>query len=190
MKSMWSLRALLFALAVASASHAQDSVVCPSPANLVKVKVEAKVTFDAGTQLYTYEYTVDNDASSLQEVAEFALSLTPPISEIKAPRGWNDSFFGADQNPTHDPSASDGLPPNMRRLTQISPPARYYLGCSKLSPAPRWGAFLLRAPDPRVQSISLYEGLSRIRCIRMKSRRRRRQNSAPEKSLATFSTLR
>ncbi len=102
---MFRFPALLFALAVPVWSSAQEALVCPSLANLVRVKVDAKVTFDAGTQSYTYEYTVSNEATSPQEVADFALSFTPPMSEISSPRGWTSLFFGApDQNPTNDPS--------------------------------------------------------------------------------------
>lgn len=141
------LPALLFGLAVASGSYAQDSVVCPPPANLVKVKVDAKVTFDAGTQLYTYEYTVSNEATSPQEVADFAVSFTPPISEISDPPGWISDFFGLSQE--RDPSVigwngweRTPLPEGVERTLQIRP------GQSQIKPGASLSGFAFKSTRP------------------------------------------
>ncbi|MGH9601745.1 MAG: hypothetical protein ACRD24_05090 [Terriglobales bacterium] len=146
-KFLFQLPLVLFALATAVGSYAQEAIVCPAPANLVKVKVDATVTFDAGTQLYTYEYTVSNDATSPQEVADFAVSLAPPISEISNPPGWISDFFGLNQ--THDPSVLGWngwehapLPEGVERTVQIRP------GRSQIKPGTSLSGFSFKSSRP------------------------------------------
>ncbi len=140
---------MAFALAVPVWSSAQEALVCPSPANLVTVKVEAKVTFDTGNQLYTYEYAVSNDATSPQEVADFALSFTPPISEISGPRGWTSLFFGSpDQNPTNDPSVIGWNASEHAAVDPSHPPGQVLPGLFQVKAGSSLTGFSFKSPRP------------------------------------------
>ena len=90
---------------------AQAQVQCPDPPNKVTVTVNATVTFDPATQLFTYQYEVFNDPTSLQDVKVFALDFAPPISEITSPEVWSDSLFSGrstiDWHALVDPSTPD-----------------------------------------------------------------------------------
>jgi hypothetical protein len=90
---------LLFSLCLAWSARAQ-TVTCPTPPNKVNVTITATVTFDASTNLFTYQYTVANAATSQQEVADIAIDFATPVSNIVSPFGWTSTVF-ADRNTVH-----------------------------------------------------------------------------------------
>ncbi len=76
-------------------AQAQTSPACPPAPNLVTVTVSPMVTFDPASSLFTYRYSISNDATSQQEVSDVALDFAPPASNVASPRGWlNTSFSG------------------------------------------------------------------------------------------------
>jgi len=77
--------ALFFWLSVS----AQAQIVCPDPPNRVTVTVNATVTFDSATNLYTYAYEVFSDPTSAQDVDAFAVDVAGLISAIASPQGWS-----------------------------------------------------------------------------------------------------
>lgn len=97
---------------------------------MVRVTVQATVTFDAPTQMYTYSYTVKSQSDSGQEVDAFALDFAAPISSLANPPGWTDGFFHDRSTiewaatvvaPHHDVAPDDGgVPPG---IAQIKPGA-------------------------------------------------------------------
>ncbi len=124
----------------------QEVPACPVPPNKVKVRVEVAVSLDPATQLFTYQYTVFNDPSSEQEIDEFAIEFTPPISEVTRPRGWIDGFFGEG---TSDPSVlswyafeNAPLAPDIPDTGQILPPL------FGIKPGNSLSGFSFKSPNP------------------------------------------
>lgn len=67
----------------------QAAPTCPPGPDRVSVQVQAGVTFDAGSGLYTYSYVVANGATSVQDVDGFGVDVVPPVvSAVRAPAGW------------------------------------------------------------------------------------------------------
>lgn len=134
---------LVFCLLVGGATPgcAQEPVVCPTAPNKVKVQVQAAVSLDPATGLYTYHYTVTSDPSSEQDVKVFALDFSPPISAVTSPQGWSKSFF--DDQDTIDWWAQSGpLPPNEPDTGQIPPPL------FPVKPGSSLGGFSFKSPHP------------------------------------------
>lgn len=75
-----------------------DVLTPPSMGNQLTVLVEPMVTQDPNTGIYTYNYTVTNNLSSIQEIWLFAVELAPGTNVLSssAPQGWNFSVH-ADQ---------------------------------------------------------------------------------------------
>ncbi len=65
-------------------------IVGCEPANLLSATVDADVTFDSSSGLYTYAYRVSNAITSLQEIDYFALEFHGEIidASVTSPRGW------------------------------------------------------------------------------------------------------
>ncbi len=135
-----ALMLLAFLLAVTAA--AQTSLVCPPEPNLVTVKVASQVTFDSSTKMYTYTYTVSNDASSGQEIESFNLDFAPPASNLVNPQGWVHGTFSFrstlgwdavdEVDRPVDPADNASVPP---ALSQIKP-GQSVTGFSLQSPKP------------------------------------------------------
>jgi hypothetical protein len=79
---------LLLSLGAYIAPGSAQVIVPPQPANLVLVTVDAHVTFDSTTGLYTYSYNVTSSPSSIQEVWAFSVRFTGGVSNVSAPAGW------------------------------------------------------------------------------------------------------
>lgn len=123
-------------------ARAQTPVVCPDPPNKVAVRVKGTATFDPATRLFTYEFEVFNDQTSVQEVDSFAMDFTPPISDITAPRGWAKSFF--DDRTTIHWYASEAVPspPGKPDTGQVPP------GLFQIKPGTSLGGFSFKSPLP------------------------------------------
>ncbi len=67
-----------------------DVLVPPTPGNQLTVDVEAQVTKDPNTAIYTYIYTVSNRPASLQEMWLLAIEHTPGMEIFNpvSPPGW------------------------------------------------------------------------------------------------------
>ncbi len=65
----------------------------PSPKEDISVTVELAITFDPGTQLYTYTYTVTNRNSSKNALDEFGVGSVPRPVDVAAPAHWK-GFYG------------------------------------------------------------------------------------------------
>lgn len=84
-----SLIALIAALtgAVPVFAGAQSTgLQCPSRDRL-DVRVDAKVSFDETSGLYTFSYSVTNAEGSAQEIESFELQAAKPVA-VQAPPGW------------------------------------------------------------------------------------------------------
>src|SRR2546425_1685014 len=69
--------------------QASAQVIVPIlPKNLVSVTVSTSVTFDSTSDLYTYQYEVSSDPSSVQEVDSFRVQFIGTVQDISAPHGW------------------------------------------------------------------------------------------------------
>ena len=116
---------------------------CPDAPNRITVRVNADVKYDAASGLYTYAYTVSNDAASAQEVDRILLDFVPPISNIISPRGWSSdeeyfvrtrSIMGWDAMELADPDSA----PNNASLSSIV----------QIKPGATLDGFSFRSPKP------------------------------------------
>ncbi len=67
-----------------------EILVPPTPGNQLTVDVDAQVTRDLNTGVYTYNYTVSNGPGSIQEMWMFAVEYAPGIAIFNptVPPGW------------------------------------------------------------------------------------------------------
>lgn len=86
------LAALAFGLGSFFDSANARQVKCPDGPNKVIAAVTARVSFDAASNLYLYEYTVTNNPDSAQEIKSFRVDFTDSISAITSPGGWGYLF--------------------------------------------------------------------------------------------------
>jgi hypothetical protein len=104
---MLKLTVLLGILTLVTPLRAQV-VVPPQPGNQLSVKVTASVTQDT-TGLYTYNYSVSNSASSIQNawfiVAQLAGDAAQSIVNPQSPTGW--TFMKSPNGPTVSWAATD-----------------------------------------------------------------------------------
>lgn len=61
----------------------------PERADQVNVQLTASVSFDAGSGLYTYSYTIKNRKASQQNVDSFYIEATGTILNPTSPPGWS-----------------------------------------------------------------------------------------------------
>lgn len=73
---------------------AQTPVGCPPLPNQLSAHAEVTTSYDAKSRLYTYRYTVMNDAMSRQELKYFVVEAAQPVSAIKSPVHWTSMRFG------------------------------------------------------------------------------------------------
>ncbi len=73
---------------------AQTPVGCPPLPNQLSARAEVTTGYDAKSRLYTYRYTVANDAMSRQELKYFVVEAAEPVSAIKSPTHWTPVRFG------------------------------------------------------------------------------------------------
>lgn len=76
------------ALALCAAPARGQVIVPPTPANELSVAVTASVTYNSASGLYTYAYTVANDAGSQQDAWLFALQFSGAATNVSSPAGW------------------------------------------------------------------------------------------------------
>lgn len=81
---IWPAVVGMLSLAFAGSALAQ----CPPQPNDVSVTVEAVVSHDPGSGLYTYSYTLRNAPTSAQSVERFGVDVLEPASGVKSPAGW------------------------------------------------------------------------------------------------------
>ena len=71
-----------------------ESVLAPTPPKQdINVTVSLVVTFDPGTQIYTFTYTVENRNNSGNALDAFGVGPVPPPVQVAAPTHWK-GFFG------------------------------------------------------------------------------------------------
>lgn len=118
------------------------AAVCPVPPNRVTVDINVSVSFDPLTELYTYSYELTNALTSEQEINDFALDFTAPISDIVSPTGWTDIFF--DDRNTISWFASEAAPlgPNEPDSGGVPP------GLFQIKPGSSLGGFSFKSPHP------------------------------------------
>ncbi len=138
----WSITTTSFFLFFWLAGPGQAQVVCPDPPNRVTVTVNATVTFDPANQLFTYEYEVFNDPTSLQDVNHFALDFASPVSEITSPQGWSDGFFDGRSTISWYAVEPDPSYPDEPDTGDIPPPL------FPIRPGTSMSGFSFKSPNP------------------------------------------
>jgi hypothetical protein len=120
----------------------QVTVTCPAPPNQLTATVTSNVTFDSGTQLFTYTYSVSNSAKSAQEIDSFNLDFTPPVQNFSNPSGWTHAIFK--RRSTLGWAATDPvpLPPGTEDNSEV--PA----GIAQIKPGQSLGGFSFQSPKP------------------------------------------
>ncbi len=139
-----TLAVSVFALCACDATRAQaqTSPVCPAPPNLVTVTVSPTVTFDPATNLFTYQYSISNDATSQQEVSDVALDFAPPVSNVSSPRGWSDTTFSGRSTLHWKAIEAAPLPEGQPDTGQVPP------GLFQIKPGSSLGGFSLQSSLP------------------------------------------
>jgi hypothetical protein len=118
-----------------------QSVTCPTPPNLVKVSVSPTVTFDAASNLFTYQYAFTSDSTSQQEVSDIAIDFAAPVTNIVSPTGWTSAIF-ADRNNVHwKATAAAPLPSDQPDVGQVPP------GLFQIKPGNSLGGFSFQSPN-------------------------------------------
>jgi len=103
-----------------------QTISCPPAPTLFNATVVASVTFDAGANLYRYQYTVSSASTSHQEISDFAVDFATPTSNVASPTGWTNSIF-ADRNTVHwKATVAAPLPPDQPDVGQV-PPGLYQI---------------------------------------------------------------
>jgi len=98
------LRAIGITVALASLSAMSPAqAVCPESPNRVKPQVQASVTRDSITQLYTYRYTVTNAPDSILNIGDFIVNIVGAVSDVTSPENWFDRIIQGRNfdNPPH-----------------------------------------------------------------------------------------
>lgn len=141
-QSKYIVTILLLAALVSTGSHAQVSVTCPPPPNQLTAQVTEKVTFDQGSQLYTYTYLVANDAKSAQEIYSFNLDFAPPVSNFINPEGWTHGIFRRRSTLGWAATVPAPLPPGAVDDGGVPP------GFAQIKPGHSLGGFSFQSPKP------------------------------------------
>lgn len=113
----------------------------PTPANRISVAITPTVSFDPASGLYTYDYSVASNATSLQNVSAFALRLISSGTAI-SPSGW--SFFDYASEPISSWEATEAAPdpPDFVDDGSIPPAAK------SIRPGSSLTGFRFVSPDP------------------------------------------
>lgn len=91
----------LVLLVVAAASDTRAEVVVPiQRADLVNLTIIDSTSFDSGTGLYTYSYTIRSRRSSQQNVENFFLQTGAEVLNATSPQGWTFSSGGEKDGPS------------------------------------------------------------------------------------------
>lgn len=126
--------------------------------NKVSVTLKAKVTHDSHSGLYTYQYTVVSDSSSVREVTGFYLITSSNIINITSPKGWEPGQSGDGSYIRWAASAEEGfvIPPGYVDDGNLLP------SIYQIKPGTQLSGFSFQSLDPPVEGIFYAEGFARI----------------------------
>lgn len=131
------------ALALCAAPARGQVIVPPTPANGLSVAVTASVTYNSASGLYTYAYTVANDAGSQQHAWLFALQFSGAATNVSSPAGWT-------------PAQHDDRPIMSWAATETGPLPLDFVDDGNVPPSPftiaptsTLGGFSFQSPHPR-----------------------------------------
>lgn len=142
-------------------SPASGQIVVPyERGDRVNVTVDASVTFDSSTGLYTYSYQVTSDPTSEQEVWFLALQfggvVMPEILNVSSPPGW--SF-----------DVHSDLPMGSWGATEIGPIPPDFVDDGNVLPSPfqikpgqTLGGFSFQSHDPPGDALFFAEGFTKV----------------------------
>jgi hypothetical protein len=133
---------LLLLTAAWSRALGQVAVTCPASPNQLTATVTSNVTFDPGTQLFSYTYSVSNSVTSAQKINSFSLDFTPPVQNFTNPAGWTHAIFR--RRSTLGWAATDpvALPPGTKDNSEV--PA----GIAQILPGQSLTGFSFQSPKP------------------------------------------
>jgi hypothetical protein len=114
--------------------------------------VATNVTYNSGSGLYTYTYTLNNAGTSQQAAWLFALQLNGAVSSTSSPAGWSSAVH--DDQPLLSWAATDvgTLPPDFVDTGNI-PPSPFVI-----APGAALSGFQLVSPDPPGNAIFFAQG--------------------------------
>lgn len=137
-----------------------DVIVPPQPANQLTAFVDADVTFESASGLYTYTYKVMSAPSSIQEIwflaLEFSGTVTRNIVNSASPRGW--SFDVHDNRPIVSWGATEvgPLPPDFVDDGNVVPSP------FQIKPGQTLAGFSFQSPDPPDTATFYAEGFTKL----------------------------
>lgn len=126
MNTVRHLPVTLFLLLAVAPAISRAQAPCPPAPNGIDIEVDATITFDPTTHLFTYRYTVASAPASQQEVADFALDFASPISSIASPEGWTSIQFAERNTRLWFASEADPLPEGEPDTGQV-PPGKFQI---------------------------------------------------------------
>jgi hypothetical protein len=133
---------LLLLTAAWSSALGKVTVSCPPAPNQLTATVTSNVTYDPGTKLFTYTYSVSNSAKSAQEINSFNLDFTPPVQNFSNPAGWTHGIFRLRSTLGWAATAPVPLPPGTKDNGQV--PA----GIAQIKPGQSLAGFSFQSPKP------------------------------------------
>lgn len=134
------IAALIGAIVSAPASAAQD---CPPLPNRLTPRIQASLSRDERTGVYTYGYAVANEPSSAQPMESLVIDALPGVANVAKPSGW--SGRAVHWKPTRTRPGGDWVWWDALR----TPRGRRTPGSSTLiSPGAALGGFSFQSPKP------------------------------------------
>lgn len=141
---------IVVALSAISATFPAQALVCPESPNRVKPQVQATVTRDPLTQLYTYRYTVTNAPDSILSIWDFIVDIVGTVSEVANPENWFDNLIqGVNFDETHpldamgwDTTETIPIPADYVDTGGLLPPLY------PIKPGETLGGFSFKSPKP------------------------------------------
>lgn len=148
-------KTLLLMLLVLAVPLAHAAIEWP---NKVSVSVNADVTYDATTGLFTYRYTLTSDPASVQEVSGFHLRVGGSVLNTVSPRGWKGRVNVSGDMVSWAASEPEGIviPPGYVDDGNLLP------SIYQIKPGQTLGGFSFQSPDPPQFDVFYAEGFVRI----------------------------
>lgn len=127
--------------------------------NQVKVTVEASVSFDRSSGLYSYAYEVYSAKASRQEVDQFSVRVPASrIVNILAPRGWSGMSSTVIDMVLWCACEEDGITVPPGHVDDGQPLPSVF----QIKPGHRLGGFTFQSPDPPSRGVFYAGGFVRI----------------------------
>ena len=135
---------LSFALTImlyAGLAVAQTTFSCPSAPTQIQPKLTVTTSFDASTNLTTYQYSLANGTGAAQAISDLAIDGEGPLSNIQSPQGWSHGLVKR-RSTVHWAATLVADDPNAVDDSSIPP------GVAQVKPGSSISGFSFQSPHP------------------------------------------